>query len=79
MIRANEPILDNLTRMKQSDNKSIRVFADTINSLRRSQGFYGRIAESINSLDADGYDCLIDELSDKNFNDAVDVVFFLEA
>lgn len=79
MIRANEPVLDNLTRMKQSDNKSIRVFADTINSLRSSQGFYGRMAESINSLDADGYDRLIDELSDKNFNDAVDVVFFLEA
>lgn len=79
MIHVNEPILDNLTRMKQCDNKSVRVFAATVDTMRGSQGFYGRIAESINSLDADGYDRLIDELSDKNFNDAVDVVFFLEA
>ena len=49
---------------------------DTIKMLAQGQGFYGRLYEQI--MTADNKDEILEELENKNFKDALDLVFFFE-
>jgi len=54
---------------------------NTIKELARSQGFYGRLLESILELrryDPEGYEDLVEELEKQNFQDKLDLILFLE-
>ena len=51
---------------------------ETIRSLALSQGFYGRLYRQLEDLDDETYDEVMQELEEKNFKDAVDLVLFLE-
>lgn len=46
---------------------------NTIKSLARSQGFYGRLLEDINEDET-----ILDELVEQNFADSLDLVLYLE-
>lgn len=46
---------------------------ETIKSLARSQGFYGKVLEVI-----DNDKSILDELEKQNFKDSVDMVLFFE-
>ena len=54
------------------------LFAETVRSLSKSQGFYERLCKDINELDDDSMSNLIQELSKQQFKDAVDVILWLE-
>ena len=49
---------------------------DTIKMLAQGQGFYGRLYEQI--MTADNKDEILEELENKEFKDALDLVFFFE-
>lgn len=54
---------------------------DTMYVLGQSQGFYGRLYARINKLaeeEPDTYESFVCELESQNFNDAVDLVMYLE-
>ena len=57
---------------------NINEILDIIKSLAASQGFYGRLLESIQELDADQFEQLKDDLEAQNFSDVLDVVLFFE-
>lgn len=50
----------------------------TIENLAKSQGFYGRLYESLTDGSEDAEMCL-DELEEQNFADAVDLILYLES
>lgn len=55
---------------------------NVIKDLSKSQGFYGRLLnrlESAKSYDPDAYDAFMSELEAQNFSDAVDLVIYLES
>lgn len=52
------------------------LFYNTIETLSSSQGYYGRLLESLNSADDVERDDLIESLP--NFKDTVDVILFIE-
>ena len=49
---------------------------DTIKMLANSQGFYGRLYEQI--VTAENKDEILEDLENKKFKDALDLVFFFE-
>ena len=51
---------------------------DTFRSLAKSQGFYGRLLDYINSMDEGERDTYLLDLERQNFKDAVDLVLYLE-
>ena len=51
---------------------------NTFRSLAKSQGFYGRICNYIDSLDEKSRDDFLGKLEKKNFKDSVDLVLFIE-
>lgn len=51
---------------------------DTLETLACSQGFYGRLLDSINSLEYEDYRDLMNELEKQNFKDALDIVMYFE-
>lgn len=52
---------------------------DAIKSLAMSQGFYGRLLRDIQSdIDEFGENDLLNHLEAQNFNDTLDIVFYLE-
>ena len=50
----------------------------TFRSLAMSQGFYGRLLEQIYSVDEETRDAFLSDLESRNFNDAVDLVMWIE-
>lgn len=70
--------MSNIQRLAAEGEKSHRIFAATIVDLMYSQGFYGRLYRSINEMDDDNYNELYDQLSRQNFNDTLDVIYWLE-
>ena len=66
--------------MTTAEKTNFNLFMDTIKSLKCSQGFYSRLAQQIDEMG----DVELQELEEKlnsldiKFNDAVDVVMFLE-
>ena len=71
--------MSNLQRLATAQNNNQRLFAETINTLRNSQGFYSRLYQTINQLSEEGYRDLTVLLDQQNFKDSVDVVLWLEA
>ena len=71
--------MSNLQRLATAENNNQRLFAETINTLRSSQGFYSRLYQIINQLSEEGYRDLTALLDQQNFKDSVDVVLWLEA
>ena len=71
--------MSNIQRLAENGNKNHRLFASTIIELMNSQGFYGRLYHTVNSLSEDGYETLYEQLEQQNFNDSVDVVLWLES
>ena len=71
--------MSNLQRLATAQNNNQRLFAETINTLRNSQGFYSRLYQTINQLSEEGYRDLTALLDQQNFKDSVDVVLWLEA
>ena len=51
---------------------------DTFRSLAKSQGFYGRLLDYIDSMDEGERDTYLLDLERQNFKDAVDLVLYLE-
>ena len=70
--------MTNIDTLMQHENHNVRIFADTINKLHNSTGFYSSIYADINSRDIGELDALIQEISKQDFTDDVDVVIWLE-
>lgn len=71
--------MSNLQKLATAESPNQRLFAETINTLRNSQGFYSRLCMTINQLGEEGYRDLTRLLDKQNFHDTVDVVLWLEA
>lgn len=55
------------------------MFLDVVNTLKNSQGFYSKIADTLSRLDDDELDRIKEEFnSQPQFKDIVDVILFLE-
>lgn len=70
--------MSNIQRLAADGNKNHKLFAATIVDLMNSQGFYSRLYRAVNELDDEGYENLFAQLENQNFNDTLDVVFWLE-
>ena len=51
---------------------------DAFRSLARSQGFYGRLLERIDSVDEETREAFLSDLESRNFGDVVDLVMWIE-
>ncbi len=71
--------MSNIQKLATAKNKNRKLFADTVNTLRNSQGFYSRLFQTINQLSEEAYQELVCLLDKQNFKDSVDVVLWLEA
>ena len=71
--------MSNIQKLANAENPNQRLFAETIKTLRNSQGFYSRLFVTINQLGEEGYRDLTRLLDKQNFHDTVDVVLWLEA
>ena len=71
--------MSNIQKLANAKNQNRRLFADTVNTLRNSQGFYSRLFQTINQLSEDAYQELTCLLDKQNFKDSVDVILWLEA
>lgn len=61
---------------KQRQRNNYELLFNTVKSLSNSQGYYGRLLDSLINMDEDERLELINNLP--TFNDAVDVVMWLE-
>lgn len=57
--------------------KNFEFFVNTIKTLARSQGFYGRVLSRLAELDNEELESLKSDLP--QFKDALDVVFYFES
>ncbi len=71
--------MSNIQKLANAKNQNRRLFADTVNTLRNSQGFYSRLFQTINQLSEEAYQELVCLLDKQNFKVSVDVVLWLEA
>ena len=69
---------ENIKKLMQHENKSVRLYIQTIYDLRNSQGFYSRIYDALCDTDKDTLDELIKVLCKEDFKDTLDVVMWLE-
>lgn len=51
---------------------------DAFRYLARSQGFYGRLLEQIDSVDEETREAFLSDLESRNFRDVVDLVMWIE-
>ena len=51
---------------------------EVIKSLATSQGFYGRLYNTIMSLDIEDFELVMSELEEQNFKTSLDLVLYLE-
>lgn len=70
--------MSNIQRLAAEGGKNHRIFAATVVDLMNSQGFYSRLYRAVNEMDDESYDNLYSQLAEQNFNDTLDVVFWLE-
>ena len=69
--------MSNMEKLIQSDNKSMKLFGETIDTFRQYQGHFGRLYEEINELPEDECNQLFEKVKNQNFIDAVDIMFWL--
>ena len=70
--------MSNIDKLLNSKNKNQRIFASAIMDLKDSQGFYSRLFRDINLMEQDTFSLFRKDLLKQNFNDTLDVVFWLE-
>ena len=70
--------MSNIQRLAAEGGKNHRIFAATIVDLMNSQGFYGRLYRAVNEMDDESYNSLYDQLTQQDFKDSLDVIFWLE-
>lgn len=70
--------MSNIQKLEQNEDKNVKIFANSILTLMKSQGFYQRLYEGINEFNDEYFDLLLNTLKQQNFNDIVDVVLWLE-
>jgi len=70
--------MSNIDKLLNSKNKNQRIFASAIMDLKDSQGFYSRLFRDINLMEQDSFSLFRKDLLKQNFNDTLDVVFWLE-
>lgn len=63
--------------MEKTLKLSFEEILENIEALASSQGFYGRLYNSIMELDEDSYDELVEEWDGK-FSDIVEFIMYLE-
>ena len=51
---------------------------DAFRSLARSQGFYGRLLEQIDSVDEETREAFLSDLESRKFRNVVDLVMWIE-
>lgn len=51
---------------------------EVIKMLAASQGFYGRLYNTIMSLDIENFELVMSELEEQNFKTSLDLVLYLE-
>ena len=51
---------------------------DAFRSLARSQGFYGRLLEQIDSVDEEAREAFLSDLESRKFRNVVDLVMWIE-
>ena len=51
---------------------------ETIKTLASSQGLYSRLYRDLMALDEDKYDEIMTELESQNFQNAVDLIMYIE-
>lgn len=71
--------MSNIQKLVQNEDKNVKVFANSILTLMKSQGFYQRLCEGINEFNDEYFGLLLNTLKQQNFNDIVDVVLWLES
>ena len=69
---------ENVKKLMQHENKSVRLYIQTIYDFRNSQGFYSRIYDALCDTDESTIDELIKVLCKEDFKDTLDVVMWLE-
>ncbi len=70
--------MSNIQRLAAEGGKNHRIFAATVVDLMHSQGFYDRLYRAINEMTDESYNNLYNQLSSQNFNNPLDVIFWLE-
>ena len=70
--------MNNIQKLAATGNTNHKLFAATVTSLMKSQGFYGRLYNTVNEFDDESYHALYSQLEKQNFKDTLDVVCWLE-
>ena len=70
--------MNNMQRLATHDNRNCKLFADTVNSLMSSQGFYGRLSHPVTELDDDGLYELEVQIDPQNFPEPPSVAIWFE-
>ena len=70
--------MSNIELMQINKNPTIQIFADTIVSLSKSQGFYSRLLRDINNLAEEDFNDLTAELNNVTLKTPLDVILYLE-
>ena len=73
--------MSNIQRLATEGNKNHKLFVDAINTLKCSQGFYGRLLRDIYELkkyEPEMFAMFVDEIESQNFRTALDVVMYFE-
>ena len=71
-------MITNIERLRTQGNESTRIFADTIDGLMASQGFYSSLARHINNMDEPTFIAFKTTIEAENFGDIFDVIMWLE-
>lgn len=70
--------MSNVELMQINKNPTIQIFADTIVSLSKSQGFYSRLLRDINNMSEEDFDDLTATLNNVTLKTPLDVILYLE-
>lgn len=74
-----EKEMNNIQQLLNHENKNVKLFVSTIENLRHSQGFYGRLHRHISTMSQEELDELINTLCEQDFKHSLDVILWLEA
>ena len=69
---------ENIKKLMQHENKSVRLYIQTICYLRNSQVFYSKIYDALCETDEHIIDELIKILCKEDFKDTADVIMWTE-
>ena len=70
--------MSNIELMQINKNPTIQIFADTIVSLSKSQGFYSRLLRDINNMLEEDFNDLTAELDNVTLKTPLDGILYLE-